>query len=151
MIDTNVKGLLYVTREILPQMVDRNSGHIINIGSIAGHQTYPKGAVYCATKYAVNVLSNGLRLDLFGTKVRVSTVDPGAVETNFSVVRFKGDTKRAAAVYEGMDALTPNDVADAVLYCATRPPHTNISEVIIMPTDQASATLISRKIDGSER
>lgn len=145
MIDTNVKGLLYVTREILPQMVDRNSGHIINIGSIAGHQTYPKGAVYCATKHAVNVLSNGLRLDLFGTKVRVSTVDPGAVETNFSAVRFKGDTKRAAAVYEGMDALTPNDVADAVLYCATRPPHINISEVIIMPTDQASATMISRR------
>jgi 3-hydroxy acid dehydrogenase / malonic semialdehyde reductase len=147
MIDTNVKGLLYVTREILPQMVDRNSGHIINIGSIAGHQIYPKGAVYCATKSAVNVLSNGLRLDLFGTKVRVSTVDPGAVETNFSVVRFKGDTKRAAAVYEGMDALTPNDIADAVLYCATRPPHINISEVIIMPTDQVSATMVSRKID----
>ncbi len=149
MIDTNVKGLLYVTREILPHMVDRNSGHVINIGSIAGHQIYPKGAVYCATKYAVNVLSNGLRLDLFGTKVRVSTVDPGAVETNFSAVRFKGDTKRAAAVYEGMDALTPNDVADAVLYCATRPPHINISEVIIMPTDQASATMVSRRVDRS--
>jgi 3-hydroxy acid dehydrogenase/malonic semialdehyde reductase len=146
MIDTNVKGLLYVTREILPQMVARNSGHIINIGSIAGHQVYPKGVVYCATKSAVNVLSTGLRLDLFGTKVRVSTVDPGAVETNFSVVRFKGDTKRAAAVYEGIDALTPYDVADAVLYCATRPPHINISEVIIMPTDQASATMVSRKI-----
>lgn len=145
MIDTNVKGLLYVTREVLPQMVARNAGHIINIGSIAGHETYPKGAVYCATKYAVNVLSNGLRLDLFGTKVRVSTVDPGAVETNFSAVRFKGDTKLAAAVYEGMDALTPNDVADAVLYCAPRPPHINISEVIIMPTDQASATMVSRK------
>ena len=145
MIDTNVKGLLYVTKEILPQMVDRNAGHIINIGSIAGHQTYPKGAVYCATKYAVNVLSNGLRMDLLGTKIRVSTVDPGAVETNFSLVRFKGDAKRASAVYEGMDALTPNDVADAVLYCATRPPHVNISEVIIMPTDQASATMVSRK------
>jgi len=145
MIDTNVKGLLYVTREILPQMIARNSGHIINIGSIAGHQIYPKGAVYCATKYAVNVLSHGLRMDLFGTKVRVSTVDPGAVETNFSAVRFKGDAKRAAAVYEGMDPLTPNDIADAVLYCATRPPHINISEVIIMPTDQASATMVSRK------
>lgn len=146
MIDTNVKGLLYVTREVLPQMVARNSGHIINIGSIAGHETYPKGAVYCATKHAVNVLSKGLRMDLSGTKIRVSTVDPGAVETNFSAVRFKGDAKRAAAVYEGMDALTPNDVADAVLYCATRPPHINISEVIIMPTDQASATMVSRKI-----
>lgn len=135
-----------MTREILPQMVARNSGHIINIGSIAGHEIYPKGAVYCATKYAVNVLSNGLRLDLFGTKVRVSTVDPGAVKTNFSIVRFKGDIKRAAAVYEGMDALAPNDIADAVLYCATRPPHINISEVIMMPTDQASATMVSRKI-----
>jgi len=146
-IDTNVKGLLYVTREVLPQMIENNAGHIINIGSIAGHQVYPKGAVYCATKHAVNALSNGLRLDLLGTKVRVSTVDPGAVETNFSNVRFRGDTQRAAAVYEGMEALTPHDVADAVLYCATRPLHVNISEVIIMPTDQASATLISRKGD----
>ena len=145
MIDTNVKGLLYMTKEILPQMVARNAGHIINIGSIAGHHTYPKGAVYCATKYAVNALSNGLRMDLFGTKVRVSTVDPGAVETNFSTVRFKGDTERAATVYEGMEPLTPNDIADAVLYCATRPPHVNISEVIIMPTDQAAATMVYRK------
>lgn len=148
MIDTNVKGLLYVTREVLPQMVARNSGHIINIGSIAGHQTYPKGVVYCATKYAVNALSQGLRQDLFGTKIRVSTVDPGAVETNFSMVRFKGDEKRAAAVYAGIDALTPNDVADAVLYCATRPLHVNVSEVIIMPTDQASATMVARKPGG---
>lgn len=146
MIDTNVKGLLYVTKEILPQMLDRNSGHVINIGSVAGHYVYPKGAVYCATKYAVNALSNGLRMDLFGTKIRVSTVDPGAVETNFSMVGFKGDAKRAAAVYDGMEALTPDDVADAVLYCATRPQHINISEVIVMPTDQASATMVSRKI-----
>ena len=145
MIDTNVKGLLYVTREILPQMVERNSGHIINIGSIAGHQNYPKGAVYCATKQAVNALSNGLRLDLFGTKIRVSTVDPGAVETNFSTVRFKGDTKRADAVYEGMEPLKPEDVADAVIYCASRPPHVNISEVIIMPTAQAAATMTFRQ------
>lgn len=144
MIDTNVKGLLYVTREILPQMVAKNTGHIINIGSIAGHHVYPKGAVYCATKFAVNALSNGLRMDLFGTKIRVSTVDPGAVETNFSAVRFKGDTERAKAVYEGMEALTPDDIADAVLYCASRPPHINISEVIVMPTDQASPTMISR-------
>lgn len=145
MINTNIKGLLYVTREILPQMVQRNMGHIINIGSIAGHQVYPKGAVYCATKQAVNALSNGLRMDLFGTDVRVSTVDPGAVETGFSAVRFKGDAKRAAAVYEGMEPLKPEDVADAVLYCASRPPHVNISEIIIMPTDQASATMVSRK------
>lgn len=145
MINTNIKGLLYVTRHVLPQMVTKNAGHIINIGSIAGHYVYPKGAVYCATKYAVNALSNGLRMDLFGTKIRVSTIDPGAVETNFSMVRFKGDTKRAAAVYEGMEALTPDDIADAVLYCATRPPHVNISEIIIMPTDQAAATMIARK------
>ena len=145
MIDTNIKGLLYVTREILPQMIDKNAGHIINIGSIAGHEVYPKGAVYCATKQAVNALSNGLRMDLLGTKIRVSTVDPGAVETNFSAVRFKGDKKRASAVYEGMMPLQPDDVADAVAYCATRPPHVNISEVIIMPTAQASATMTFRE------
>ena len=145
MIDTNVKGLLYVTREILPRMIEKNRGHIINIGSIAGHQTYPKGAVYCATKQAVNTLSNGLRMDLFGTKIRVSTVDPGAVETNFSVVRFKGDTERAAAVYEGTTPLKPDDVADAVFYCASRPPHVNISEIIMMPTAQAAATMTFRE------
>jgi 3-hydroxy acid dehydrogenase/malonic semialdehyde reductase len=145
MIDTNIKGLLYVTREILPEMVAKNSGHIINIGSIAGHQVYAKGVVYCATKHAVKALSEGLRLDLSGTYIRVSSVEPGAVETNFSAVRFKGDTARAAAVYKGMQPLTPEDVADAVLYCATRPAHINISDVIIMPTSQASATMIARK------
>jgi 3-hydroxy acid dehydrogenase / malonic semialdehyde reductase len=144
MIDTNVKGLLYVTRAILPEMIARNSGHVINIGSIAGHQVYAKGVVYCATKYAVKALSEGLRLDLFGTHVRVSSVDPGAVATNFSAVRFKGDQERAAAVYQGMQPLTPEDVADAVLYCATRPSHINVNEVFITPTAQASATLISR-------
>jgi len=145
MIDTNIKGLLYMTREIVPQMVARHCGHIINIGSIAGHQVYPKGAVYCATKYAVGVISDGLRLDLSGTNVRVSTVSPGAVETNFSVIRFKGDTERAASVYEGVEALSAEDVAEAVIYCATRKPHINISEVVIMPTDQASATLMARR------
>lgn len=145
MIDTNVKGLLYVTRAVLPQMIEKNTGHIINIGSIAGHQTYPKGAVYCATKQAVNTLSNGLRMDLFGTKIRVSTVDPGAVETNFSLVRFKGDETRAAAVYEGTTPLKPDDVADAVFYCASRSPHINISEIIIMPTAQAAATMTFRE------
>lgn len=145
MIDTNVKGLLYMTREILPHMIARNTGHIINIGSVAGHTVYPKGAVYCATKYAVNAITQGLRMDLFGTKVRVTTIDPGAVETNFSLVRFKGDAKRAAQVYEGMEPLTPDDIADTILYCATRPAHINISEIIIMPTDQAAATMIARK------
>lgn len=144
MIDTNVKGLLYVTKEILPSMIARNVGHIISIGSIAGHQTYPKGAVYCATKQAVNVISLGLRMDLLGTKIRVSTVDPGAVETNFSVVRFKGDMKRAEAVYKGMKPLTADDISDAVFYCASCPPHVNISEIIMMPTDQAAATMIAR-------
>ena len=145
MIDTNVKGLLYVTKQLLPHMVERNAGHIINLGSIAGHQVYPKGAVYCASKFAVNALSQGLRMDLLGTKIRVSTIDPGAVETNFSVVRFKGDAQRAAAVYQGMEPLTPDDIADAILYCATRPSHINVSEIIIMPTDQAAATMVSRK------
>jgi 3-hydroxy acid dehydrogenase/malonic semialdehyde reductase len=144
MIDTNIKGLLYVTREILPNMVKQNSGHIINIGSISGHEVYQKGAVYCATKHAVNVLSRGLRMDLLGTKVRVSSVDPGMVETNFSNVRFKNDLNRAKSVYENMTPLTPEDIADAVLYCATRPLHVNINEMIVMPTDQACATMVSR-------
>lgn len=144
MIDTNIKGMLYITKEILPKMIEHNSGHIINIGSIAGHQVYPKGAVYCATKYAVNALTQGLRQDLLGKKIRVSTIDPGMVETNLSLVRFKGDKKRAAAVYEGIQPLTPNDIADAVLYCASCPPHVNISEIIIMPTAQATATMVDR-------
>lgn len=145
MIDTNIKGLLYVTKEVLPKMIAMNSGHIINIGSVAGHQTYPKGAVYCATKYAVNALSSGLRMDLLGTKIRVSTVDPGMVETNFSLTRFKGDENLASAVYAGMTPLSADDVADAVFYCATRPAHVNINEIIIMPTDQASATMVARQ------
>lgn len=145
MIDTNVKGLLYITKNVLPKMIEKNAGHIINIGSVAGHYVYPKGAVYCATKFAVNALTQGLRMDLFGKKIRVTTIDPGAVETNFSVVRFKGDLMRAASVYSGMDPLTPEDIAEAVIYCATRPAHVNISEIIMMPTDQAAATMISRK------
>lgn len=144
MIDTNIKGLLYVTKEVLPLMLARNSGHIISLGSIAGHQVYPKGAVYCASKQAVNVISDGLRMDLLGTKIRVSSVDPGAVETNFSLVRFKGDSIRAASIYADMEPLTADDVADAILYCASRPPHVNISEIIIMPTDQAAATMVAR-------
>jgi 3-hydroxy acid dehydrogenase/malonic semialdehyde reductase len=145
MIDTNIKGLLYVTKGILPGMIDRDSGHVINIGSIAGHQVYPKGAVYCATKSAVDSITQGLRMDLLGKKIRVSTVDPGAVETNFSMIRFKGDKSRSEAVYAGMTPLSADDVANAVLYCASCPPHVNISEIIIMPTDQAAAGMISRK------
>jgi serine 3-dehydrogenase len=144
MIDTNIKGLLYMTRAIVPGMVHRNSGHVINIGSIAGHQTYPNGNVYCATKAAVRVLSEGLKQDLLGTAVRVSTVDPGLVETEFSQVRFHGDVSRAKSVYENMVPLVAEDVADVVLFCATRPPHVNISEVLVLPTDQSGATLVHR-------
>lgn len=145
MIDTNVKGLLYMTRLILPRMIERNTGHVINIGSIAGHQVYPKGSVYCATKHAVKAISQGLRQDVFGTDIRVSSVDPGAVETNFSLVRFKGDKAKADAVYAGMTPLAPENVADAVFYCASRPPHVNISEMIVMPTSQAAAMMTARK------
>mgnify|MGYP002775326326 FL=1 len=146
MIDTNIKGLLYLTRYVVPSMVKRNRGHIINIGSIAGHQTYPGGNVYCATKAAVKAISEGLKQDLLGTPVRVSSVDPGMVETEFSEVRFHGDTERAKKVYEGLTPLTPNDVADVVFFCTTRPTHVNINEVILMPVDQASATLVNRKL-----
>lgn len=145
MIDTNVKGLLYITREIIPGMIARNSGHIINLGSIAGHYVYPKGSVYCASKYAVKAISEGLRMDLFGTEVRVTSIDPGAVETNFSHVRFKGDTTRASKVYEGMKPLSPEDVADTIVFCASRPAHVNICDVIMTPTAQASATMVARK------
>ncbi len=144
MIDTNVKGLLYTTRALTPGMVARGRGHVVNIGSVAGHEVYPGGAVYCATKHAVGAITRGLRMDLLGTGVRVSTVDPGMVETEFSVVRFKGDEERARRVYAGMTPLTPDDIADAVLWCATRPPHVNIDEIILKPTDQASATLVHR-------
>jgi 3-hydroxy acid dehydrogenase / malonic semialdehyde reductase len=145
MIDTNVKGLLYMTRALVPGMVERGQGHVINIGSIAGHQTYPNGNVYCATKAAVRALSEGLKMDLLGTPVRVSAVDPGMVETEFSEVRFHGDTERASKVYQGLTPLTPEDVADTILFCATRPAHVNISEVLLVPTEQASATLVYRQ------
>ncbi|MEL6263172.1 MAG: SDR family oxidoreductase [Cyanobacteria bacterium J06626_6] len=144
MIDTNVKGLLYMTRAIAPGMVERNSGHIINIGSIAARYTYPGGSVYCATKAAVKVLTEGLKIDLLGTPIRVTNIEPGLVETEFSDVRFRGDTERAKSVYGGMTALTPDDIADSILYAATRPPHVNISEIYLIPTDQSSGTLIHR-------
>jgi serine 3-dehydrogenase len=145
MIDTNIKGLLYMTRYIVPGMVQRARGHVINIGSIAGHQTYPNGNVYCGTKAAVKSISEGLKQDLLGTPIRVTSVDPGMVETEFSEVRFRGDTERAAKVYQGVTPLTADDVADVIYYCATRPAHVNINEVILMPVDQASATLVNRK------
>ena len=145
MVDTNVKGLLYVTRAVLPGMVERGHGHVINLGSVAGHEVYPGGAVYCATKHAVGAITRGLRMDVLGTGVRVSTVDPGMVETEFSVVRFHGDRERADRVYRGMNPLTADDIAETVVWVATRPPHVCIDEIIIKPTDQASATMVHRR------
>ena len=144
MIDTNVKGLLYVTRAILPGMIERGRGHVINIGSIAGHEVYPAGNVYCATKFAVRALTQGLRLDLNGTPIRVTEVSPGMVETEFSLVRFHGDAERAAKVYKGLTPLGPADIAEAVVWCATRPLHVNVSEVVVMPVAQASTALVHR-------
>jgi NADP-dependent 3-hydroxy acid dehydrogenase YdfG len=145
MIDTNIKGLLYLTRYVVPGMVSRDRGHVVNIGSIAGHQTYPNGNVYCGTKAAVRAISEGLKQDLLGTPIRVSSVDPGMVETEFSEVRFHGDSDRAKKVYQGVTPLTPDDVADVVFFCVTRPSHVNINEVVLMPVDQASATLVNRR------
>jgi len=138
MIDTNVKGLLWVSRAVMPGMVERDHGHVINIGSIAGRQVYPGGNVYCASKYAVRAISKGMRIDLLGTRVRCSSVDPGLVETEFSEVRFRGDTERAGQTYQNFPPLKAEDIAETVLFCATRPPHVNIHDVLIMPQDQAA-------------
>ena len=138
MIDTNVKGLLYVTRSMVAKMVEHGSGHVIHIGSIAGHEVYGGGSVYCATKHAVSAINRAMAIDLLGTGVRVSSVDPGMVETEFSVVRFHGNKERADAVYKGLHPLRAEDVADDVLYCATRPPHANVREMVLMPSAQAS-------------
>ncbi|MGE5655227.1 MAG: SDR family oxidoreductase [Actinomycetota bacterium] len=146
MIDTNVKGLLYMTRYLVPGMVARGRGHVINIGSIAGRQTYPSGNVYCASKAAVKAISEGLKQDLLGTPVRVTEIQPGLVETEFSEVRFHGDRERAKNVYQGLTPLTGEDVADTVYFCATRSPHVNISEILLVPTDQATATLVHRRV-----
>lgn len=145
MIDTNLKGLLYVTREILPTMVARDEGHVINIGSVAGYWIYPKGNVYNATKFAVRALTEAMSVDLFGTRVRVSSVDPGAAETEFSKVRLHGDEERAKKLYEGYQPLAADDVADAVVYVANTPPHVMITRLVITPTAQRSPTLIDRK------
>ncbi|MGA9381538.1 MAG: SDR family oxidoreductase [Phormidium sp.] len=145
MIDTNVKGLLYLTRYIVPGMIDRGKGHVVNIGSIAGRQTYPSGNVYCGSKAAVRAISEGLKQDLLGTPIRVSCIDPGLVETEFSQVRFHGDTERAEKVYQGLTPLTGDDVADVVFFCVTRPTHVNISEILLVPVDQATTTLVHRR------
>lgn len=144
MIDTNVKGLLYVTRAVLPAMVALGKGHLINIGSIAGHEIYPAGNVYCASKHAVAALNRALGIDTLGTGVRVSSVDPGLVETEFSLVRFHGDSEKAKSVYEGIEVLRAADVAEAVVFCATRPAHANVREMILMPSAQAAAVHVHR-------
>ena len=145
MIDTNIKGLLYITRSIVPGMINRNHGHVINLGSIAGHAAYPNGAVYCATKAAERFLSDGLRIDVNGTAVRVTSIDPGMVETDFSKIRFRGDEERAAKTYQNIDPLQPEDIADAIVWAATRPPHVSIQTVVLTPTAQANPFIITRK------
>jgi NADP-dependent 3-hydroxy acid dehydrogenase YdfG len=145
MIDTNVKGLLYITRAILPMMVERNEGHIINIGSTAGHIVYPEGNVYNASKYAVKALNEGINLDLVGTNIRCASVDPGACETEFSEVRFHGDKAKASKVYEGYMPLKPQDIADTIFYICSAPPHVNITNVVIYPTAQRSAYVWDKK------
>lgn len=145
MIDTNVKGLLYMSRAVLPHMVERNSGHVIHIGSIAGRWAYPKGHVYNATKFAVWALNEGMNMDLLGTRVRVSSVDPGLTETEFSEVRFHGDSERAEKVYADTEPLTGDDIADAVVYVANTPPHVDVINLVLMPTDQRHAMLVHRE------
>ena len=145
MIDTNVKGLLYVTRAVVPGMVKRGRGHVVNLGSTAGRLTYPSGAVYCATKAAERVITEGLREDVLGTPIRVTTVDPGMVETEFSEVRFRGDAARAAKVYENLTPLRAEDVADAIVFAVTRPAHVNIAEILLTPVDQANSLLFNRR------
>ncbi|WP_300024050.1 SDR family NAD(P)-dependent oxidoreductase [uncultured Maribacter sp.] len=144
MLDINVKGLLYVSKAIIPQMVARESGHIINIGSTAGKEVYPKGNVYCASKHAVDAINQGMRIDLNGTGVRVGAVNPGLVETEFSNVRFKGDEDRADKVYSGFQPLKPEDIADIIHFVVTRPYHVNIADLVVMPTAQASSTIVDK-------
>jgi len=144
MIDTNVKGLLYVTKIVSNWMIPQQSGHIVNIGSIAGKEVYPNGNVYCATKHAVDALSKAMRIDLLPYNIKVTEINPGMVETEFSVVRFKGDEDRAKKVYENLEPLIAADIADAISYVVSRPKHVNINDMLIMPTVQATATIIKR-------
>jgi NADP-dependent 3-hydroxy acid dehydrogenase YdfG len=145
MIDTNVKGLLNVSKAVVPIFIQQGRGHIINIGSIAGREVYPKGNVYCASKAAVDSISKAMRMDLLQYAIKVTQIAPGAVETEFSLVRFNGDEERANAVYKGFEPLHPDDVADVVWYAASLPPHVNINDLLLMPTAQAAATQIHRK------
>jgi NADP-dependent 3-hydroxy acid dehydrogenase YdfG len=144
-IDTNVKGLLYVTRSVVPGMVVRGRGHVVNLGSTAGELAYPNGAVYCGSKAAVRLINDGLRQDLLGTSVRVTSVDPGMVETDFSLVRFSGDSERAAKVYKGVTPLKPEDVAETIVWAVKRPAHVNIARVVMTSVDQANSLLFNRE------
>lgn len=146
MIDINVKGLLYVSRAVLGKMVENKHGHIINIGSTAGKEVYPKGNVYCASKHAVDAINQGMRLDLNEYGIRVGAVNPGLVETEFSDVRFKGDTDRARTVYQGYQPLTPSDIAEIIYFVITRPAHVNIADLVVMPTAQASSTIVKKEL-----
>lgn len=151
MIDTNIKGLLYVTRIVAPRMVARGSGHIVNIGSIAGREVYPSGVVYSATKHAVDAMSKGMRMDLLPHGIRVSQIAPGAVETEFSLVRFKGDADKAGKVYEGYEPLRAEDIAEAAWYITQQPPHVNINDILIMPTAQAAALVWHKESASGKR
>ena len=146
MIDINVKGLLYVTHEVLPIMVERKAGHIINIGSIAGKEVYANGNVYCASKAAVDVITRGMRIDLNAHHIKLTAIHPGLVETEFSLVRFKGDAGRAANVYKGFDPLQGEDIADLILFAVTRPTHVVIADLVVLPTAQASATVVKKEL-----
>lgn len=146
MIDINVKGLLYVSKAMLPKMIERNKGHIINIGSTAGKEVYPRGNVYCASKHAVDAINQGMRLDLNGLGIKVGAIHPGLVETEFSEVRFKGDSDRAEKVYQNFTPLYPNDVADIIWFTVTRPSHVNIADLTVMCLDQASSTIVNKRV-----
>lgn len=145
MIDINVKGLLYVTKALLPALMQSRQGHIVNIGSTAAKEVYPAGNVYCASKHAVDALTTGLRIDLNGTGIRVGAIHPGMVETEFSLVRFKGDEPRASRVYQGFEPLKPEDIAELVWFALSQPPHVNIADLVVMPTAQASSTIVHKK------
>jgi NADP-dependent 3-hydroxy acid dehydrogenase YdfG len=147
MIDINVKGLLYVSKAIIPQMIEQKSGHIINIGSIAGKEVYPNGNVYCASKYAVDALNKSMRIDLNPFGIRVGAIHPGMVETEFSEVRFKGDKDKANNTYKGLKPLTPEDIADIIHFVVSRPYHVNIADLFVLPTAQASATIVNRTLN----
>lgn len=146
MIDINVKGLLYVSREILPIMVKRNGGHVINLGSIAGKETYPNGNVYCGSKFAVDAITKGMRIDLNAHGIKVTAIHPGLVETEFSIVRFKGDEARANSVYQGYQPLKPEDIADLILFSLTRPAHVVVADLVVFPVAQASATIVKKDL-----